>query len=107
MSIRSALPRAGDTASQLWAHSLEARELVDKLDAINQTALADLVRDFFSSDGQLLRIVDNHVTKWKGELLKLSDPITAGSADEAPAGADEGADAESPVHHASYYLRTP
>ena len=71
-SIRFAPPRAGDNASQLWAHSLEARELVDKLDAINQTALADLVLGFFGSDGQLLRIIDNQVTKWKGELLRLS-----------------------------------
>ncbi len=31
------------------------------LDASNQTALADLVRDFFSPDGQLSRIVDNQV----------------------------------------------
>ena len=101
MSIRSALPRAGDTPSQLWAHSLEARELVDKLDAINQTALADLVRDFFGSDGQMLRVIDNQVTKWKGELLRLSDPLTANSADEAPAGADEDAGVNSPVHQIS------
>ena len=56
----SALPLAGVTASQLWANSLDAGELIDKLDADNQTALADLVRGFFSSDGQLIRIVDNH-----------------------------------------------
>ena len=60
------------------------------LDADNQTALADLVRGFFSSDGQLIRIVDNHLTRWKGELLKLSDPVTADSDDEPLDGADEG-----------------
>lgn len=76
MSLRSSRPRAGDTASHLWAYSLDAGELIDKLDATNETALADLVRDFFSPNGQLIRIVDNHLTRWKVELLKLSDPVT-------------------------------
>eukprot|EP01048_Picozoa_sp_COSAG05_P006495 COSAG05_NODE_422_length_9952_cov_41.878336_5_plen_134_part_00 len=91
MSLRSSRPRAGDTASQLWAYSLDAGELIDKLDATNQTALADLVRDFFSPNGQLIRIVDNHLAKWKGELLKLSDPVTDDSDNEAPDGTAEGA----------------
>ena len=69
MSLRPSRPLAGVTASQLWANSLDAGELIDKLDADNQTALVDLVRGFFSSDGQLIRIVDNHLTRWKGELL--------------------------------------
>ena len=101
MSLRPSRPLAGVTASQLWANSLDAGELIDKLDADNQKALADLVRGFFSSDGQLLRIIDNQVTKWKGELLRLSDPLTADSADEAPAGADEDAGVNSPVHQIS------
>ena len=58
MSLRPSRPLAGVTASQLWANSLDAGELIDKLDADNQTALVDLVRGFFSSDGQLIRIVD-------------------------------------------------
>ena len=91
MSLRPSRPLAGVTASQLWANSLDAGELIDKLDADNQKALADLVRGFFSSDGQLIRIVDNHLTRWKGELLKLSDPVTADSDDEPLDGADEGA----------------
>ena len=90
MSLRPSRPLAGVTASQLWANSLDAGELIDKLDADNQTALVDLVRGFFSSDGQLIRIVDNHLTRWKGELLKLSDPVTADSDDEPRDGADEG-----------------
>ena len=85
MSLRPSRPLAGVTASQLWANSLDAGELIDKLDADNQTALVDLVRGFFSSDGQLIRIVDNHLTRWKGELLKLSDPVTADSDDDASA----------------------
>ena len=96
MSLRPSRPLAGVTASQLWANSLDAGELIDKLDADNQTALVDLVRGFFSSDGQLIRIVDNHLTRWKGELLTLYDTIPAGSADEAPAGIDE--DADRPIH---------
>ena len=90
MSLRPSRPLAGVTASQLWANSLDAGELIDKLDADNQKALADLVRGFFSSDGQLIRIVDNHLTRWKGELLKLSDPVTANSDDGPLDGADEG-----------------
>ena len=44
MSLRPSRPLAGVTASQLWANSLDAGELIDKLDADNQKALADLVR---------------------------------------------------------------
>ena len=64
MSLRSSRPRAGDTASQLWAHSLDAGELIDMLDVSNQAAFAALARDFFGQNGQLLRIVDNHLAKW-------------------------------------------
>ena len=42
MSLRPSRPLAGVTASQLWANSLDAGELIDKLDADNQTALVDL-----------------------------------------------------------------
>ena len=48
MSVRPSRPLAGVTASQLWANSLDAGELIDKLDADNQKALADL--DFCGAD---------------------------------------------------------
>ena len=92
MSIRSSRPRAGDTASQLWASSPEVRELVVLLDPRSQTELAALVFSFFGTDGQLFRIMDNQLSKFKGELLTLSDTITADSAAEAPAGIDEDAE---------------
>ena len=90
MSIRSSRPRAGDTASQLWASSPEVRELVDLLDPRSQTELAALVSGFFGTDGQLFRIMDNQLSKFKGgELLALSDTVTSSSVAEAPACIDD------------------
>ena len=88
MSVRARQSPDGDTASRVMGLSLEANDLLNQLTPSNRAKFDALLDIHFGKQGRFLQAADNQLSRFKGELLQLTDQQPSSSPTVPSLGAD-------------------